>query len=157
MLLKQLNRDEEERLYVSAQNVAGETMSNGVFVCWDWQNSASHGNAIVKPTTSTLGLFAGVLAHKAPSYADLPANSYGLVQIYGVHGSCTYNVAGTSVSAAGQYLIPVNAQYSGQGDTEISGGGLDFTSQVLIVSRGAMLLDNDLSGSGRTTAFVRAL
>ena len=157
MLLKQLNREDAERVYVSAQNVSGATMSNGVFVCWDWRNSTSHGNAVIQPTTSTLGLFAGVLAHNAPSYADLPSNSYGLVQVYGLHGSCTYNLAGTSVSAAGQYLIPVNAQWSGQGNVQISGSGLSFTSQSLIVARGAMLLNNDLSGSGWTTAFVRGL
>ena len=156
MLIKQLNRDGAVEVYVTAQNAAGEVLSNGVFVCWDWRNASSHGNAVIKPTTSTTGLFAGVLAHKSPSYADLPSNSYGKLQVFGVHGSCAYNVGAASVSCAGQYLIPINGQYSGQ-TTDISGKALSFTSQTLLLGRAAFILSNDLSGVGWTQAFVRAL
>ena len=158
MLIKHLNRDEAEEIFVTVQNAAGETLSNGVFLCWSWLNAASHGNAVVKPTTSGLGLFAGVLAHKQPSYADLPSNSYGLLQVYGVHGSVAHNIAGTSVSCAGQWLIPTNALYSGQYDGNLlTGLGLEFATQCHIVARGAFLMTNDLSGPGRAEAFVRAI
>lgn len=156
MLIKQLTRDSGEQVFVVAQNAAGETMSNGVFVCFDWRNASSHGVAVVKPTTSTTGLFAGVLAHKQPSYKDLPSNSFGLVQVYGTHGSVAYNVGAASVSCAGQYLIPINGCYSGQ-TTDISGVGLSWTSQTLLIARGAFLMTNNLSGVGRAQAFVRAL
>ena len=156
MLVNQLNRTDPAKVYFIAQNAAGETMSNGVFVCWDHRNSSSLGNAIVKPVTSDLPLFAGVLAHRAPSYADLPSNSFGLVQAFGVHGSCAYNVGAASLSAAGQWLIPVTAQYTGQ-TVQLSGVGLSWTSQSHIIARGAFLLNNDLSATGWTNAFVRAL
>ena len=157
MLIPQLNREGPERIYVAGQNVAGETVSVGVFLCWDWRNATSHGSAVAKPATSNLPLFAGVLCGRSPSaYTDLPANSIGLIQCYGPMGSVAYNVGGASLSCAGQYLIPINAQYSGQ-TNQISGVGLNWTSQHLIVPRGAFLMTNDLSGTGWAQAFVRAM
>lgn len=158
MIIKQLNRSDAEEVFVTVQNTAGETVSTGVFLCWDHRNTNSLGNAVTKATTSGIGLFAGVNAHKQPSYADLPANSYGLLQVFGVHGSCTYNVAGTSLSAVGLPLYPISGQYSGQNtDNLLTGLTLDFATQNLILARGAWLLSNELSGSGWAPAFVRAL
>lgn len=157
MIIRQIGRDDTFQVLARAQNAAGETVTVGANLCWDWRNTSSQGNAVIKPTTSTLGLYAGASAFGYPgAYADWPSNSYGLVMIEGVHGSFLYNVGGASLSAAGQWQIPINASYSGQ-TVQISGVGLNWTSQTLIISRGAFLMNNDLSGSGFTTAFVRAL
>lgn len=157
MLLKQLNRNDAEKIFVPVQNVQGETMTAGVFVCWDWRNATSHGNAVIKPTTSTIPLFAGVLAGRdLETNTDLPANSFGLVQVYGPNTSVAYNVGAASVSAAGVWLIPQNALYSGQ-KVNLSAGAFAYTSEALIYSRGAVIMSNDLSGTGFTDAFIRAL
>lgn len=157
MLIKQLNRTDPEKIFVIGQNVSGETFSTGVNLCWDWRNASSLGIAVTKPATSLLGLYAGVLAGgSADNYTSLKANAYGLVQCWGVHKSFAYYVGSDSVSCAGQWLIPVNGQYSGQ-TTDISGGGLSWTSQTYFVSRGAFLMTNDLSAAGWSEAFVRAM
>lgn len=150
MIIKQLNYDDSEAVFVVGFNAAGETLSNGVNVCWDWRKASSHGSAVIKPTTSTLGLYAGALNH---NYADLPANSFGRIQVYGVHGSYAYHVGAASLSCAGQFMVPANALYSGQ---SVIGLGT-FTSNALVCARGAFLMTNDLSGSGWGQAFIRAL
>jgi len=152
MIIKQINRDDAAEIYVVGQNAAGETLSNGVFLCWDWRNASSHGNAVIKPTTSTLGLFAGVLAHKArimPTFREIVRKNTG----FRLHGSVAYNVGAASLSCAGQFLVPANAVYSGQSVVGIG----TFTSNALICARGAFLLTNDLSGDGWSQAFVRSL
>lgn len=156
MLLNSLNRQDAEKIYVTAYNAANAKLSVGQFVCWDWRNSSSLGNSVNAPTVSTVGLFAGVVSGGSATYSDIAISSYGLVQIYGVHGSVAYNVGAASVSAAGQWLIPVATLYSGQ-TNRISSGILTWTSEALIISRGAQLLNNDLSATGWTNAFVRAL
>jgi len=154
MLFRQISRDDKAAVFVAGQNAAGETVTVGAALCWDWRNAASHGNAVVKPTTSGLGLYAGVNAFGYPgSYKDWPSNSYGLVQVYGVHNSALYHVGAASLSCAGQFLVPANGSYSGQ---TVVGLGT-FTSNALVAARGAFLLTNDLSGSGFAQAFVRAL
>jgi len=156
MLIKQITRDGGEQIYAIAQNASGSTLSVGTAVSWDWRNAASHGVAVNTPTASTITLFAGVVAHKAPSYADWPANSYGKVQIYGVHGSVAYSIANTSVSCAGDWLVPV-ADAASLVFVDISGKALSRYSQNLLVSRGAFLMTNDLSAKGWAQAFVRAM
>lgn len=158
MLIKQLNREDDNSVYITAYNAAGEQVSVGVMVCFDWQNQASIGNAVAKPATSNLPLFAGIVAGGAgaPNYADIATSTYGLIQVYGPHKSVAYNVGAASLSCAGQWLIPVNAQYSGQ-TNQISGVGLSWTSQQAIIARGAFLMTNDLSATGWAEAFIRAL
>ena len=156
MLLNQLNRQDAEKVFIAVQNAAGEQLSVGVNVCFDFRNTTSLGSAVVKPLTSLLPLFAGVVAGGSATYADIATNAYGLVQAYGVMGSVAYNVGAASLSAAGQWLIPVTALYSGQ-TYRLSGLGLSWTSESLIIARGAFLMNNDLSGTGWTNAFVRAL
>jgi len=156
MLIKQLTKDDGESIFVIGQNVAGETMSVGVNVCWDWRKAASHGVAVAKPTTSTTALYAGAVAHKQPNYADLPSNSYGLIQVYGVHKSFAYHVGAASLSCAGQWQIALNGVYSGL-TTDISGKALSWVSQSLFIARGAFLMTNDLSGQGWAEALIRAL
>ena len=139
------------QVLVPAQNTAGETVSVGVNLCWDHRNGTSLGIGVTKPATSNLPLYAGANAAGYPgAYEDLPANSIGLVMVEGVHGSYAYNVGAASLSAAGQWQVPINAQYSGQ-TTDISGVGLSWTSQSLLISRGAFLMANDLSASGWTS------
>lgn len=156
MLLNQLNRQDAEKIFVTVQNANGSKLSVGQFVCWDYRNTTSLGSAVAAPATSTVALFAGVVAGGSATYSDIATNAYGLVQAYGVHGSVAYNVGAASLSAAGQWLIPVAALYSGQ-TNRLSSAVFGWTSEALIYSRGAVLLNNDLSATGWTNAFVRAL
>lgn len=156
MIIKQLTRDSAEAIFVVAQNASGSTVSVGTALCWDWRNAASHGVAVVAPTASTIGLFAGVAAYHQPSYADWPANNYGLVQVYGVHGSVAFSIANTSVSCAGDWLVPAVGMAS-LAYVDISGGGMSRYSMNLLVARGAWMMSNHLSAKGWSQAFVRAL
>lgn len=156
MLIKQLTRSSAEKVYVIAQNTAGVKLSVGQFIAWNWAATSSLGNAITGLATSTVSLFAGVVAGGAVTYADIASNAYGLIQVYGVHGSVAYNVGAASISCAGLWLIPVAALYSGQ-TNQISGLQFSYASNSLIVNRGAVLMNNDVSATGWTNAFVRAL
>lgn len=157
MLIKQLNKTDPENIFVIGQNVAGEVLSTGVNVCWDWRNASSLGVAVTKPATSLLGLYAGAVAGgSAENYTSIATNEFGLIQCWGVHKSFAYNVGAASVSCAGQWLIPATGQYSGQTD-HVSGLALSWTSQTLLISRGAFLMTNDLSATGWAEAFIRAM
>ena len=155
MLLKQLNRDDAEKIFVSVQNTSGVTVSVGQFVCYDWQNNASVGVAATKPVTSNLGLFCGVNVGQgghSGDYKDLGTDSFGLIQCWGIMNSVAYHVGAASLSAAGMYLVPTTAQWSGQT------GALDVVAaSALLYTRGAFLLTNDISGPGYAKAFVRAI
>lgn len=156
MLIKQITRDSGEAIFVVAQNATGAVVSVGTALCWDWRNAASHGVAVVVPTASTIGLFAGVAAYHQPSYADWPANSYGLIQVYGVHGSVAFSTDNTSLSCAGDWLVPAVGMAS-LAYVDISGKAMSRYSMNLLVSRGAWLMTNHLSATGWSQAFVRAL
>lgn len=156
MIIKQLTRDSSEQIFVVGQNATGALVSVGTALCWDWRNAASHGVAVIAPTASTIGLFAGVAAFRQPSYANWPANSYGLIQVYGPHGSVAFSIANTSVSCAGDWLVPAVGMAS-LAYVDISGLGMSRYSMNLLVARGAWLMSNDLSAKGWSQAFVRAL
>ena len=157
MLIKQLNRDEAETVYVSVQNVAGAKVSVGQMLCYDWQATSSFGNAVTKPAVSNTTLFAGVVTGGTDDNpSDIADDAYGLLMASGPCTSVAYNVATTSVSAAGLWLLPIAAQYSGI-NTQISGKALSVVSESYYLNKGAIVLENDLSASGFTAAFVRAL
>jgi len=157
MIIRQIGREDKFQVLANAFNASGEKMSVGVMVCWDWKKAASHGNAVIAPYASGIGLFAGAVAHGYPeAYTDWAANSFGLIMVEGVHESFAYSVGAASLSCAGQWQIPVATLYSGQ-TNNISGVGLSWTSQTLLISRGAFLLSNDLSGNGWGNAYIRAL
>ncbi len=83
-------------------NVSGATVTANYAAVWD--TSTADGVRVTKPATATLSLLVG-LANK-----DIADSSYGLFQNYGYRSS-GFTTNGTSQAiAAGDILVPVNAQ-----------------------------------------------
>ena len=120
MLFQRLNRDDAEKVFVIAYNVAGATITAGYAACWD--TATADGVRVTQPTTATFSLLVGL------ANSDIADSAYGLFQVYGYRAS-GFVTNDTSVAvAAGDLLVPVNAQYrlarqaAGNG-TVIGGGG----------------------------------
>lgn len=105
MIFQRINRSDAEQVFIVVQNVAGATISAGGVVVFD-SGASVDGVRVTKPATATLSLLAGV-APKA--IAD---SAYGIVQAYGYCQSAyvSNGTAGGTDIAAGDILIPVNAQ-----------------------------------------------
>lgn len=141
MLLQQLNRSDAEKVFIIAQNTAGETVSQGALVCFNPRvGSASLGNAVAKPVTSNLGAFAGCMD------SDTAADAYGLVQVFGFRASVACAAAGINaavLSAAGHNIGPITGSYSGSSNA-VSGVGI-------------VLMDFAVSNTGWASGLIRAL
>lgn len=104
MLFQRLNRTDAEKFFQVCQNVSGATLSSGAAVVWDITSSID-GVRVSKPATATLSLLVGLTAE---SFVD---SAYGRVQSYG-YNSAVYVTNDTSQAvAAGDILVPVNAQH----------------------------------------------
>lgn len=102
MLFQRINRSDPERVFSIFYNVAGATQTGGDVTVWD--TSTSDGVRITKPATATLSLMVGVIN------ADIADSSYGLVQQYGYRSQALITNDTSNAIAAGDILIPVNAQ-----------------------------------------------
>jgi len=104
MLFQRLNRSDAEKAFIIVQNNAGATITANYPCVWDISASLD-GVKVSKPATATLSLFVGIADD------DIADQAYGLVQVYGYRTSA-YVTNDTSVAiAAGDILIPVNAQW----------------------------------------------
>lgn len=104
MLFQRLNRDDAEKIFAIVKNVAGATITANYPCVWDISASVD-GLRVSKPATATLSLFVGIADD------DIADSGFGLVQTYGYRASA-YITNDTSVAiAAGDILIPVNAQW----------------------------------------------
>lgn len=114
MLFQRVNRTDAEKVFIIVQNVASATITAGYPVVWDITASVD-GVRVSKPATATLSLFVGL------ANADISDSSYGLVQVYG-YKSQAYLTNTTNVAvAAGQALVPTNAQWYLSGTTTADG------------------------------------
>lgn len=103
MLFKMIQRTENDPVYSIFRNTAGATVTVNYPVVWDIVSP--DGNRVYKPATATLSLFVGIADETA---AD---SAYFRVQRLGYRASA-YMTNDTSVAiAAGDILIPVNAQW----------------------------------------------
>lgn len=103
MLFQRVNREDAERVFVIGYNVSAATITAGYAAVYD--TSTADGVRVTKPATATLGLLVGI-ANK-----DIADSAYGLFQVEGYRASA-YVTNDTSVAiAAGDILIPVNAQW----------------------------------------------
>lgn len=103
MIFQRINRSDAETVFAIFYNVAGATITAGYAGVWD--TATADGVRVTKPATATLSLLVG-LANK-----DIADSSYGLFQVYGYRAS-GFVTNDTSVAiAAGDILIPVNAQH----------------------------------------------
>jgi hypothetical protein len=103
MLFQRINRSDAERVFAVFYNVAGATITAGYPAVVDI--ASIDGVKVSKPATATLSLIVGVAIE---GVAD---SAYGRFQLYG-YRSQAYVTNDTSVAvAAGDILIPVNAQW----------------------------------------------
>lgn len=103
MIFPRITRGNVERVFALFYNVAGATITANYPGVWDI--ATADGVRVSKPATATLSLLAGI-ANK-----DITDSAYGLFQVYGYRASgyLTNDVA--TAIAAGDILIPVNAQW----------------------------------------------
>lgn len=104
MLIQELNHKDADKIFVSARNISGATVSAGIPVEWDVV-SVTDGNAVTAAKSGSVsGLFAGI------TDASMANSAYGLVQVYGyrqsayVSGSSAGNYAGTYLQPTGGIL-----------------------------------------------------
>lgn len=102
LLFQRINRSDAETVFAIFYNVMGATITANYAAVWD--TSTADGVRVTKPATATLSLFVG-LANK-----DIADSSYGLFQNYGYRSSAFVTNDTSQAIAAGDILIPVNAQ-----------------------------------------------
>jgi len=103
MLFQRVNREDAERVFIIGYNVSAATITAGYAAQYD--TSTADGVRVTKPATATLGLFIGV-ANK-----DIADSAYGLFQAYGYRASAYITNDTSQAVAAGDILLPVNAQW----------------------------------------------
>jgi hypothetical protein len=103
MIFQRVNREDAEKVFLIAYNVAGATITANYPAVWDV--STADGVRVSKPATATLSLLVG-LANK-----DIVDSAYGLFQVYGYRASGLVTNDTSQAIAAGDILIPVNAQW----------------------------------------------
>jgi hypothetical protein len=103
MMFQRINRSDAETVFLIVYNVAGATITANYAAVWD--TATADGVRVTKPATATLSLLVG-LANK-----DIADSNYGLVQAYGYRASGFVTNDTSQAIAAGDILIPVNAQH----------------------------------------------
>jgi hypothetical protein len=103
MIFQRINREDAEKVFLIAYNVAGATITANYPAVWDI--STADGVRVSKPATATLSLFIGV------SNKDIADSAYGLFQVYGYRASAYVTNDTSQAIAAGDVLIPVNAAW----------------------------------------------
>lgn len=104
MLFQGISREDAERIFIVAYNVAGATMTAGYPAVWDITASVD-GVRVTKPATATLSLLVGIAVE------DIVDSAYGKFQVYGYRQSANVTNDTSVAIAAGDIMIPVNAQF----------------------------------------------
>lgn len=103
MMFQRIQRTDTETVFSIFYNVAGATITANYPAVWDIV--APDGIAVSKPATATLSCLVGIATE------DIADSAYGKFQLYGYRASA-FVTNDTSVAvAAGDILIPVNAQW----------------------------------------------
>lgn len=103
MLFQRINRTDAERVFAIYYNVAGATITAGYPAVQD--TSAIDGIRVSKPATANLSLVVGIAVE---TIAD---SAYGKFQLYGYRSQALITNDTSVAVAAGDILIPVNAQW----------------------------------------------
>lgn len=142
MLFQRINRTDAEKVFAIFQNVAGATITANYPAAWS--SSSPNGVRVSQPTTALLSLFVGI------ANADIADSAYGLFQIYGYRSSAFVTNDTSQAVAAGDILVPVNAQwyldYSAAGD-----GKTGF------IYAGEAFATNATPAAANKACFIRAL
>ena len=103
MLFQRINRSDAERVFSIFYNVAGASITAGYNAVWDI--SSPDGVAVSKPATATLSCIVGIAVE---TVAD---SAYGKFQVYGYRSQAYLTNDTSQAVAAGDIMIPVNAQW----------------------------------------------
>jgi len=103
MMFQRINRGDAERVFAIFYNVAGETLTANYPAVWDV--GTADGVRVTQPVTATLSNLVGVAT------ADIADSAYGKFQVYGYRASAFVTNDTSQAVAAGDILIPVNAQW----------------------------------------------
>jgi hypothetical protein len=115
MLFQRVQRSDAETVYQIVYNLSGSSavITAGYPCVWSIATTID-GLAVTKPATATLSLLVGI------AVTDIANSAYGKIQCYGYKASAYVTNATNQAIAAGDVLIPVNAQwylnYSAAGD-----------------------------------------
>ena len=88
------------------KNGESSAIGQGNAVCYDF-TTAKDGKTVILPTTTSFGLFAGVVANGVTLAKSGSDGEWGKVQIYGLHGGV--KVGGGVTASLGDALVPVNS------------------------------------------------
>lgn len=134
MLFKRVNRTDAEQVFIVVKNASTETIKAGYSCVFSL--TAADGVSVTKAGSNTLGLFAGVAA------ADIPPNTYGLVQVYGYCDAAAIYVDSVTKLEPGETLGPKDGSWglvtygASQGSRKAHGYSLDsanYASQPSLV------------------------
>ena len=104
MIFQRINRSDAEAVFAIFYNVAGAQITANYPAVFDISASID-GVRVSKPATATLSCLVGVAT------ADIADSSYGKFQVYGYRSSAFVTNDTSQAIAAGDILIPVNAQW----------------------------------------------
>ncbi len=93
---------EADKLWVNVYNTQASALDEGDAIVWS--TSSPDGVRTMQPTSATLSLLVGIVDD------TIAASGYGLAQSYGYRGTALVTNATNSSIAAGNILVPVNAQ-----------------------------------------------
>jgi len=115
MLFQRIQRSDPEVIYQIVYNLAASSavITAGYPCVWSIASTVD-GLAVAKPASATLSLIVGIAVQ------DIANSAYGKIQCYGYRASAFVTNATDQAIAAGDVLVPVNAQwymtYSAAGD-----------------------------------------
>ncbi len=104
MIFQTIQRTDPDNVYSIVRNVSGATITAGYSVVYDI-SATIDGNRVSKPATASLSCLVGIADETA---AD---SAYMMVQKHGYRASALVMNDITTAIAAGDILIPVNAQW----------------------------------------------
>lgn len=103
MQIQAVDRSDPEKVFITVNNVSGNTITTGMAVAFAYGNSFDGISAVLPAsgTAANLPGFCGI------AVSDIANNGYGRVQSYGVNGSIMLSNVATSITInAGDPLIP---------------------------------------------------
>lgn len=149
MRFQRINAEDSEKVFTVIKNVSTETLSLGYSVVWD--TGTADGVRVTKPATATLSLFTGIVRGGRGNKTNIQVNDFGEVQVYGYCANALIlnNTSAAGSAAAGNILLPTNAQWYLSGPTASDGkSGFAFSATAVATGTGAAVT---------SSVFLRAL
>lgn len=117
MIFKRISRADPERVFIVAKNGYASTLTNGQPVQWDMSAADGVTVDISGAAFKRMCAFAGIVAE------SIANGEYGLVQVYGYHGSVPVDCSttGKNIGTGSPLFFSVNA-FNLEGPYVTSGG-----------------------------------